>query len=87
MHKNTFCDSRLSLGILSLLLFLTLWPSPLPAQTAGSAALTGTVTDPTGAVISNATVTATNTGNGQVRNDNDGGERRLQNQFVAARVL
>ena len=37
------------------------------AQTSGTAALTGTVTDSTGGVIPNATVTATNTGNGQAR--------------------
>jgi hypothetical protein len=37
------------------------------AQTAGTGALTGTVTDPSGAVISGATVTATNLGTGQTR--------------------
>jgi hypothetical protein len=37
------------------------------AQTAGTGALTGTVTDPSGAAIAGAAVTATNTGNGQSR--------------------
>jgi hypothetical protein len=37
------------------------------AQTAGTGALTGTVTDPSGAVISGATVTITNLGTGQSR--------------------
>jgi hypothetical protein len=37
------------------------------AQTAQTGALSGTVTDPSGAVISGATVTATNIGNGQAR--------------------
>ena len=38
-----------------------------PAQTAGTGALRGTVTDSTGAVVPNATVTATSTDTGQVR--------------------
>ena len=37
------------------------------AQTAGTGALTGTVTDPSGGVIAGATVTATNVGTGQAR--------------------
>jgi hypothetical protein len=39
----------------------------LMAQTGSTGALTGTVTDPSGAVISGATVTATNVGTGQER--------------------
>jgi Carboxypeptidase regulatory-like domain/TonB dependent receptor len=39
----------------------------LLAQSAGTAALTGTVTDPSGAVIPNVTVTITSTDTGQVR--------------------
>jgi hypothetical protein len=39
----------------------------LMAQTAATGALTGTVTDPTGAVVGNVAVTATNTDTGQAR--------------------
>src|SRR5437879_13323156 len=39
----------------------------LRAQTAGTGALTGTVKDPSGAVITNATVTATSLDTGQAR--------------------
>ena len=39
----------------------------LMAQSAGTGALTGTVTDPSGAVIPNVTVTATNVATGQSR--------------------
>ena len=44
------------------------------AQTSGTAALTGSVTDATGAVIANATVTATNTGTGQSRTTTTGSD-------------
>jgi len=40
---------------------------PSPAQTSGTGALTGTVTDTSGAVIPGAVVTATNLGTGQSR--------------------
>ena len=51
--------------LFSILLFTSLTPAVL-AQTAGTGALTGTVADSTGAVVPNATVTATGE-NGQVR--------------------
>jgi len=44
------------------------------AQTAGTGALTGTVTDPSGATVPNVTVTATNTGNGQARTAQTGSD-------------
>jgi hypothetical protein len=47
-------------------LFVALSPS-LIAQTAATGALTGTVTDPTGAVVPNVTVTVTNADTGQAR--------------------
>jgi hypothetical protein len=50
--------------------------SPLLAQTSGTGALTGTVTDPSGAVIAGATVIATNAGTGLQRTattDSSGG--------------
>src|ERR1700730_8612711 len=58
-----------------LLLSLLVAASSLLAQSAGTGALTGTVTDPSGAVIPNVTVTATNTETNQARTSitgNDG---------------
>ena len=46
----------------------------LLGQSASTAALTGTVTDPTGAVIPNVTVTATSVGTNQVRNATTGAD-------------
>src|SRR5690348_6863057 len=46
---------------------LLLSSSSMSAQTAGTGALTGTVTDSSGAAIAGAMVTATNTGNSQSR--------------------
>ncbi len=40
---------------------------PMFGQTAGTGALTGTVTDPTGGVVPNVSIVATNTGSGQER--------------------
>lgn len=44
-----------------------LYMNQLPAQVAGTASIGGTVTDPTGAIIANATVTFTNTERGTTR--------------------
>jgi len=52
--------------IIAILAFL-LCAIVISAQTAGTGALTGTVTDPSGSAIPGATITATNTGNGQSR--------------------
>jgi hypothetical protein len=54
--------SKLSKAVLLLVVTLALAiPALLKAQTAGAGAITGTVTDSTGAAIPNATVVATNT--------------------------
>jgi Carboxypeptidase regulatory-like domain len=74
VYKNSLCDVRVSFGVLFALLLFVLSVPSLLAQTSSTAALTGTVTDPTGAVIANATVTATNTGNGQVRTTTTGSD-------------
>ena len=51
-------------GILAMMLF---GPSIGFAQTAGTGALTGTVTDTSGSAIPNVVITATNAETGQVR--------------------
>ena len=48
------------------------------AQSAGTSGLTGTVTDPSGSAIPNATVVATNSGNNQARTAKTGGDDRLE---------
>jgi len=55
-------------------LLLTLTAAPLGAQSSGTAALTGTLTDPSGARLPNVTVTATNTATGQERTITTGGD-------------
>lgn len=62
MPQRTPCLLRATarLFVLSLFVFLVWAPSGAFAQTAGEGTITGTVTDNTGAVIADATVTATN---------------------------
>jgi hypothetical protein len=61
-------ESRFRAASVSILLILSaMLPSALKAQTAGSGALRGTVSDTSGAVIPNATVSATSKDTGQVR--------------------
>lgn len=55
-----------ALLVLAAALFISVGPATY-AQTSATGALTGTVTDPSGAVIAGATVTATNVGTGQTR--------------------
>src|SRR5271166_2660401 len=55
-----------SSNLVRCLLFLSFVPVLL-AQSSGTSGLTGTVTDPTGAVVQNVTVTATNTANNSAR--------------------
>jgi outer membrane receptor protein involved in Fe transport len=57
-----------------VLSLMTICAPPLLAQSAGTAALTGTVTDATGAVVPNATVTLTNTGTNQTRTATTGSD-------------
>ena len=69
-------SARLRWGSALLLvcsLLIGMAPS-ISAQTAGTGALTGTVTDSSGAVIANATVTATNVDTGQARTANTGSD-------------
>ena len=55
-------------------LLLLLWVPSLLAQSAGTGALTGTVTDPTGAVVPNVTVTLTSADTNQARTANTGAD-------------
>src|SRR5580693_8058502 len=72
MQSKTPC-TRLLVGALLCLLLTTAVPS-LMAQSAGTAALAGTVTDPSGAAIPNVTVTVTNNDNGQSRTSTTGSD-------------
>ena len=59
---------------LSSSVILLLWVPTLLAQSAGTGALTGTVTDPSGAVIPNVTVTLTSTDTNQARSADTGAD-------------
>src|ERR1700733_6034705 len=65
MESKTPCK-RLLVGVL-LCLLVTATAPYLMAQSAGTAALAGTITDPSGAAIPNVTVTITNNDTGQSR--------------------
>ncbi len=66
--------NRKSLLLAVVCLLWALTPSFLMAQTAGTGALQGTVTDASGAVIPNATVTLTSSATGQARTATTGGD-------------
>jgi Carboxypeptidase regulatory-like domain/TonB-dependent Receptor Plug Domain len=65
--RSRFAGLTIACAVLICLLALVFCSSSAMAQSATTGALTGTVTDPSGAVISGATVTATNLGTGQSR--------------------
>ena len=68
MYLRWRSGAAILLGIcLVLCVALLATPAALTAQTAGTGALEGTLTDPSGAVVPNATVTSTNLATGQVR--------------------
>jgi len=67
MLKNRSCEWHSAVPVvLAIFLLVPLIPSLL-AQSAATGALRGTVTDMSGTVVTNATVTATNVDNGQMR--------------------
>jgi hypothetical protein len=61
-------------AVLALTLLLALFVPAMLAQSAGTSALAGTVTDPSGAAIPNVTVTITNNGTGQSRTATTGSD-------------
>jgi hypothetical protein len=69
MKRQTLLRSQLAAACFSILLLTASVPSLL-AQSAGTGALAGTVTDPTGAVVPNVAVTASNTETNQTRTTN-----------------
>ncbi|HTC91176.1 MAG TPA: carboxypeptidase regulatory-like domain-containing protein [Bryobacteraceae bacterium] len=71
MRSQVLLRSRLASVALLTLLFAICVPS-LVAQSAGTAGLAGTVTDPSGAAIPNVTVTITNNDTGQTRSATTG---------------
>ena len=74
MSKNAFSNWRWGVAaLLVVCLSIMLAPSVM-AQTSSTGALTGTVKDPSGAVIPNATVTATSLDTGAVRTSTTGSD-------------
>jgi hypothetical protein len=72
MHSRLLPCSRRA-AVLLAVLFIVLAPVLL-AQSAGTAGLTGTVTDPSGAVVPNVTVTLTNSDTNQARTTTANGD-------------
>ena len=67
VFQSQFSGFKIARGLLVCLLALFISGSPALAQSASTGALAGTVTDPSGAVIADATVTATSLATGQTR--------------------
>ncbi len=68
MKFKTMLSARLvAVALATTLLMATAWVPSLMAQSSGTGGLTGTVTDPSGAVVRNVTVTATNIATSQAR--------------------
>ena len=65
--NSRFSATRFASALFLCLMVLLAGTSAVSAQTASTGALTGTVTDQSGGVVSGATVTATNNGTGQSR--------------------
>ena len=77
---------KVIIGLLSVLVLALLMTPSLVAQSLVSGDLTGTVTDPSGAVVPNATVSLKNNGTGATRHHFN--EQRLVSLLaVAARHL
>ena len=66
-EKRSMRAKKVIIGLLSVLVIALLMTPSLMAQSLVSGDLTGTVTDPSGAVVPNASVTLKNSGTGQTR--------------------
>ena len=89
MSKFSFHLWKLRVGVRALVVvcLLVMCGPLLMAQTASTGALTGTVRDASGALIPNATVTATSLDTGQARTATTGGDGSLQICLAATRQL
>jgi hypothetical protein len=72
ISKTLLCSRLAHVALLTLL--LSIGAPFLMAQSAGTSALAGTITDPSGAAIPNVTVTLTNNDNGQSRTTTTGAD-------------
>jgi len=68
--------------VLAVLMWIVGAAPNLMGQSSGTSALTGTVTDPSGAVIPNVTVTITNADNGQVRTVTTGADGQYRFSLI-----
>ena len=73
MKNKTLLRSQVT-NVLALAVLLALFVPVLMAQSSGTSALAGTVTDPSGAAIPNVMVTITNNGTGQTRTSTTGSD-------------
>jgi Carboxypeptidase regulatory-like domain len=74
MSTDRFCHRRLVIGVVLFICLSTVFVPSFMAQTASTGALTGTIKDPSGAVIPNATVTATSVDSGAARTATTGAD-------------
>src|SRR5271154_2357954 len=69
---NSICKGLCIIGLVLMLAGISM------AQSSGTGAITGTVTDPSGAVVPNVTVTVTSLDNGEVRTTTTSGTGSYQ---------
>jgi len=72
--NTRFAGRKWVVSILAGFAILLFCASLAHAQTAGTGAITGTITDPSGGAVANATVTVTNTGTNQSRDEKTGAD-------------
>ncbi|HXJ16453.1 MAG TPA: carboxypeptidase regulatory-like domain-containing protein [Candidatus Polarisedimenticolia bacterium] len=72
--KAQFAGRKVAFSLFACLVALMLCVSIAEAQTAGTGAIAGTVTDPTGAIVPNVNVTSTSLATGQTRTTTTGSD-------------